>query len=191
MPPTLAQPPEAAGPASPCPARRRTYSRCGRESWPTPSPVVISSSPPSSHGVGSGSSETWTQRITLAAPPAPAASSSPRPGSAAMSRTVSIVSCAALGRAGQDATSCAGSEASICGIRSRATNASLRHDVEEERQALARPSIALRSGHARESPECLFANAQRPMASSRRAPATSREASRLRGSSSRVPRGLG
>ena len=57
-----------ASPASPCPARRRTYSRCGRESSPTPSPVVISSSPPSSHGVGSGSSETWTQRITFAGP---------------------------------------------------------------------------------------------------------------------------
>ena len=95
-----------ARPASPCSASRRTYSRCGRESSPIPSPVVISSSPPSSHGVGSGSSETWTQRIGLSLPSEPAVSSSPRPGRSAMSRTVSMESAAPLGRAGQDATPC-------------------------------------------------------------------------------------
>ena len=43
----------------------------GPEEPPTPSPVVIRSSPPSSQGVGSGSSETWTQRIGLLLPPSP------------------------------------------------------------------------------------------------------------------------
>ena len=83
-----------ASPARPWPARRRTYSRCGRDSSPMPRPVVISSSPPSSHGVGSGSSDTCTQRIAFRHP-APAASSSSRPGRFAISRTVSM----GLGRA--------------------------------------------------------------------------------------------
>ena len=60
--------------------------------------------------------------------------------------------CASLGRAGQDATPCAGSEASICGVLARATSASLRHRVEAELATLARPSIALGRGGARESP---------------------------------------
>ena len=50
------------------------------ESWPTPSPVVISNSPPSSHGVGSDSSETsGPSEITFAAPVAPAARLQPEP----------------------------------------------------------------------------------------------------------------
>ena len=50
--------------------------------WPASSswiPVVSSSSPPESHGVGSSSSEMWTQRISRSAPSSPAASSSPQP----------------------------------------------------------------------------------------------------------------
>src|SRR3954447_23076355 len=51
-------------------------------------PVVSSSSPPDSHGVGSGSSEMWTQRTGASAPSSPVASSSPI--SDASPRTVSI-----------------------------------------------------------------------------------------------------
>ena len=132
-----------ASPASPCPARRRTYSRCGRESSPTPSPVVISSSPPSSHGVGSDSSETWTQRITFAAPPAPAASSSPRPGSAAISRTVSTVLCGVAWTRRAKTLLLARVGSKHLRRTARATSASLRHRVEARSGALASPSIAL------------------------------------------------
>src|SRR3954454_16348645 len=51
-------------------------------------PVVSSSSPPDSHGVGSGSSEMWTRRTGASALSSPVASSSPI--SAASPRTVSI-----------------------------------------------------------------------------------------------------
>src|SRR5688500_14236890 len=55
-------------------------------------PVVSRSSPPDSHGVGSGSSEMCTQRTGASAPSSPAASSSPV--SATRARTVSIGSLA-------------------------------------------------------------------------------------------------
>ena len=50
-------------PARPASARRLTYARCFAGVVPTPIPVVRSSSPPFSHGVGSSSSLTWTHRI--------------------------------------------------------------------------------------------------------------------------------
>src|SRR5215210_9545901 len=55
-------------------------------------PVVSSSSPPDSHGVGSGSSEMCTQRTGASAPSSPVASSSPI--SDASPRTVSMGSVA-------------------------------------------------------------------------------------------------
>src|SRR5215216_7194645 len=51
-------------------------------------PVVSSSSPPESQGVGSSSSEMWTHRIGCPAPSAPATSS--RPHSLTRLPTVSI-----------------------------------------------------------------------------------------------------
>src|SRR4051794_9716928 len=51
-------------------------------------PVVSSSSPPESHGVGSGSSEMWTQRTGASAACSPAASSRPIPST--RPRTVSM-----------------------------------------------------------------------------------------------------
>src|SRR5579862_5700532 len=51
-------------------------------------PVLSSSSPPDSHGAGSGSSDTWTQRIGAVAERSPAASSSSI--APTRSRTVSI-----------------------------------------------------------------------------------------------------
>ena len=68
------------------PERRRARARSSRStnarSSSSPSiwsPVVSSSSPPDSHGVGSGSSVMWTQRTGVAAAGCPAASSSPSP----------------------------------------------------------------------------------------------------------------
>src|SRR6188474_3148658 len=55
-------------------------------------PVVSRSSPPDSHGVGSGSSEMCTQRTGASAPSSPVASSSPI--SDASPRTVSMGSVA-------------------------------------------------------------------------------------------------
>ena len=156
------------GPARPCSARRRTYSRCGRESSPTPSPVVIRSSPPSSHGVGSGSSETWTQRIGLSRPSAPAASSSPRPGRSAISRTVSMASAAPLGRPGQDATPCSRPKASIQAVFACCTSASLRHFVEGRHGMVARPVHCAGGRGGRESRACLSGSARRSTTSSRR-----------------------
>src|SRR5438874_3445904 len=57
---------------------------------PTPRPVVSSSSPPSSHDVGSESSETWSQRTSRARPADPPAAVMPSSSIDAMSRTVSI-----------------------------------------------------------------------------------------------------
>ena len=58
---------------------------------PTPIPVVSSSSPPFSHGVGSSSSLTWTHRIGLSVSPSPATRRSAIPGIARMSRTVTAM----------------------------------------------------------------------------------------------------
>src|SRR5215210_2663573 len=58
-------------PASPWPASRRTYARWASGSS-SPIPVVSSSSPPDSHGVGSSSSEMWTQRTAFSRPASPA-----------------------------------------------------------------------------------------------------------------------
>src|SRR6185503_6716968 len=63
-------------PARWCRTRRRTYSRCSASSFRR-RPVVRSSSPPESHGVGSGSSLMWTQRIGASPEGRPAISSSP------------------------------------------------------------------------------------------------------------------
>ena len=57
-------------PARWCPASSRTNSRC-RSSVSSWMPVVSRSSPPDSHGVGSGSSEMCTQRTGASAPSAP------------------------------------------------------------------------------------------------------------------------
>ena len=59
-------------------------------SSPTPSPVVSRNSPPSRNGVGSASSETWSQLTALASPSAPAATVSSSSVMVAMSRTVSM-----------------------------------------------------------------------------------------------------
>src|SRR5579863_7507164 len=69
------------------PTSRRTYSRCA-SSPVSCMPVLSSSSPPESHGVGSSSSDTWTQRIGAPPPRVPAAISSSR--APARSSTVSI-----------------------------------------------------------------------------------------------------
>src|SRR5262245_6673898 len=55
-----------------------------------PRPVESSSSPPSSQGVGSGSSDAWSQRTSLPRPPAPPATRSCRDGIEKMSLTVSM-----------------------------------------------------------------------------------------------------
>ena len=77
-------------PDSPWPARRATYSRwvSGRSSW---RPVVSSSSPPDSHGVGSTISEMCTQRTALSTPASPATSRTSR--SRRRSRSASIPGC--------------------------------------------------------------------------------------------------
>src|SRR5262245_4355255 len=77
-------------PAIPCLARRRTYARCSDAVSPTPSPVVRRNSPPSSHLVGSSSSETCSQLTSWSRPSMPAATRSSSSGSPARSRTVSI-----------------------------------------------------------------------------------------------------
>ena len=111
-------------PGEPVPARAggRTRAAAG-VSWPTPSPVVIRSSPPSSHGVGSASSETCSQRTSLPLAGRPRRRSSPRPGRSVMSRTVSIACAGSLGRRGQDATPAPGA--------TRVRNRDLRHRVQE------------------------------------------------------------
>ena len=55
-------------PASSWPASRSTNARCSSARLRF-IPVVSSSSPPDSHGVGSASSEMWTQRTGLSSPP--------------------------------------------------------------------------------------------------------------------------
>src|SRR4051794_15321817 len=74
-------------PATSCFASRFTKWRC-RAAPVSRKPVVKSSSPPESHGVGSSSSEMWTQRIGRSPPSVPAMSS--RPQSETRSPTVSI-----------------------------------------------------------------------------------------------------
>src|SRR4051794_11174966 len=78
-------------PARWCPASSRTNSRwrLSVSSW---IPVVSRSSPPDSHGVGSGSSVMWTQRTGASAASSPVVSSSPI--SDASPRTVSMGSVA-------------------------------------------------------------------------------------------------
>src|SRR6185295_6780953 len=76
--------PNPATPRSASPARKRRW-RGAPVSW---IPVVRSSSPPESQGVGSSSSEMCTQRIGRSAPSVPAASS--RPQSLTRLPTVSI-----------------------------------------------------------------------------------------------------
>src|SRR5215212_74900 len=58
-------------PASPWPASSRTNVRC-RSGSSSAMPVVSSSSPPDSHGVGSSSSEMWTHRTAFSSPASPA-----------------------------------------------------------------------------------------------------------------------
>ena len=78
-------------PASPASARRLTYARCFAGEVPTPIPVVRSSSPPRSHGVGSSSSLTWTQRIGRRLSASPATRRSAMPGISRMSRTTTAI----------------------------------------------------------------------------------------------------
>ena len=75
-------------PASPAAVKRLRYARCFPGVDPTPIPVVKSSSPPLSHGVGSSSSLTCTQRMGLPEPALPAASRISRPGMWSRSPTV-------------------------------------------------------------------------------------------------------
>src|SRR4051794_32490716 len=63
-------------PATWCDASRSTSPRCA-SGVSSCMPVVRISSPPESHGVGSGSSDAWTQRIGAPAPSRPATRSSP------------------------------------------------------------------------------------------------------------------
>src|SRR5919108_1188007 len=83
-------------PASSCSAslcRKRRW-RAGAVSW---IPVVSSSSPPDSHGVGSSSSEMWTQRIGRSAPCFPAASSRPHSDTRLPTVSIAALQCATNG----------------------------------------------------------------------------------------------
>src|SRR5262245_13431311 len=64
-------------------------------------PVVRSSSPPDSHGVGSGSSDMWTQRTGASAPSSPVASSSPISDTSPRTVSMGLVANDALPRLGE------------------------------------------------------------------------------------------
>ena len=165
----------------PCPARRRTYSRCGRESSPTPSLVVISSSPPSSHGVGSGSSETWTQRIGLSA--SVRARSELQPEARQVSRCLGrSASCSAapLDDRAKTLLLARGRKQAFTPSFMHRTNASLRHVMSKRSARGGRPCVhCARGGGAERIAACLsraHVGRRRPRGARS---ATSREASRL------------